>query len=312
MFEPIPERRRLPSVGRATRALVVVGIVVLILTAVFAALMFVQVQVGYALVLSDPWFRKDVSPVVGTGPTWYMKMPWEQPILIFYQTDTYEAVIPCFSKDQLEVKIQVLLRWSLNPAKIRELYLKYPRLDYENVAIKSITEETIRLITKKYTTVDTISLRDVVAQEIENAILNALKNEPSLASALTSVEFDLKNIEYPITYTRAIEQKLVKEQEKIAAEFERERTLILANATAQKYVLEALGQAQARLIIAGSTKEAIQLIIESAGMTNTTDTSKIAQLYLSLETLRQIAPEIGVLIVGGSGVPMILQIPQNP
>ena len=312
MFESIPRGRRLPSVGRTARALVIVGIVTLVLSAVLASLMLVQVQVGYALMVSDPWFKRDVSPVVATGPTWYMKMPWEQPILIFYQTDTYEAVIPCFSKDQLEVKIQILLRWSLNPTKIRDLYLKYPRLDYENIAIKSIAEETIRLITKKYTTLDTIAFRDVVAKEIENAILNALKNEPSLASALTSVEFDLKNIEYPATYTKAIEQKLVKEQEKIAAEFERERTLILANATAQKSILEALGQAQARLILAGSTKEAIQLIIESTGITNTTDTSKIAQLYLSLETLRQIAPEIGVLIVGGSGVPIILQIPQNP
>lgn len=300
-FEP----PRLPKGFR----FIVAGIIVIVLGAVVASMMFVQVQVGNALLLVDPWFKKDVSQVVATGPSLQLKMPWEQPIQIYYATDTYSATIPCFSKDQLEMKIQILMRWSLDTKKIRDLYMSYPRLDYEDMAIKSVSEETIRLITKKYSTLETIEFRDKVAGEIEDAILSALRRESSLADALVRLEFDLKNIEYPASYTKAIEDKNVKEQEKIAAEFERERTLVLANATAQRLILEAEGQAQARKIVADSIKDAIQLIITSANSTNTTDTVAIAQNYLYLDTLRQIAPDVGVLILGENKPSILYQIP---
>jgi len=312
MFEPGSSRPRVrfPSV-RGGPATIVVAVIVIVFLAIFASSMLVHVQVGNSLLLVDPVFKKDVSNVVALGPTWQIKMPWEQPVVIFYATDSFEATVPCFSKDQLEMNIQIRIRWSLDPAKIRQLYLNYPRLDYETAAIRSITEETIRLITKKYTTVDTIEFRDVVALDIQEAIVAGLRQSSSLSGALTDVEFDLKNIEYPATYTRAIEAKLVKEQEKIAAEFERERTLILANATAQRLILEAQGQAQARTIVADSVKQAIELIISSSGTTNQTDASAMAQLYLTLDTLRQIAPDVGVLIIGGTGTPFIYQLPQN-
>ena len=310
MFEPTPERRRirLPRVPGGSIALGL-GIIIIVSIAIFATTMLVHVKVGNALLLVDPWFKKEVSDVRATGPTWHIKMPWEQPVLIYYATDTYEATIPCFSGDQLEMRIEVLVRWSLEPTKIRDLYLSYPRLGYEDIAIKSVTEETMRLITKKYTALETIEFRELVTLEVQDAVLSALEEESSLAGALVRLELDLKNIGYPDSYTKAIEDKLVKEQEKIAAEFEKDRILVIANATAQQLILEAEGQAEARTIVADSIKEAIMLIIESAGVTNTTDTSLMAQLYLYLDTLRQIAPDVGVLIIGGEGVPIIYQIP---
>jgi len=313
MFETSPERGRirLPRVPGGTKVLVL-GIIVIAILGIFGTTMLVHVEVGNALLLVDPWFKKAVSDVAATGPTWHIKMPWEQAVIIYYATDNYDATIPCFSSDQLEMRIDVLVRWSLDPDKIRDLYLNYPRLGYEDLVIKSVTEETMRLITKKYTALATIEQRGDVTVEIQNAVLTALEAESSLAGALVSLELDLKNIGYPETYTAAIEQKLVKEQEKIAAEFEKDRILVLANATAQQLILEAEGQAEARVVVAGSTKEAIELIIESAGVTNVTDTSMIAQLYLYLDTLRRISPDVGVLIIGGDGgVPIIYQIPPD-
>ena len=313
MFEPTPERRRirLPRIPGGSIALGL-GIIVIVSVAIFATTMLVHVGVGEALLLVDPWFKKEVSDVAATGPTWHIKMPWEQAVIIYYATDNYGDTIPCFSSDQLEMRIDVLVRWSLDPNKIRDLYINYPRLGYEDLVIKSVTEETMRLITKKYTALATIEQRGDVTIEIQNAVLTALEAESSLAGALISLELDLKNIGYPDVYTASIEQKLVKEQEKIAAEFEKDRILVLANATAQQLILEAEGQAEARTIVADSVKEAIELIIESTGMTNTTDTSIIAQLYLYLDTLRQISPDVGVLIIGGDGgVPIIYQLPPD-
>jgi len=237
-------------------------------------------------------------------------MPWQRAIKIYYATDVFEDTVTCFSSDQLEMGVQVLIRWTLDTNRVRTLYMNYPNLNYKSKAIESITEETVRLITKNYGAAETIEFRDVVTRKVQEAVFNAIKIEPSLANALTSLEFDLKNIEYPQRYMDAIEAKLQAQQEKMQAEFERDRMIVLANATAQKTILEAEGEAKSKIIRAEAEKQAIQLIIESAGIEGSQD---IAKLYIYLETLKQVAPDVGVLIVSGAeeGTPIIYQLPET-
>jgi len=301
----IPVRIRRARVPPVLGLIIIIGIVLLL----SSSMMFVFVDVGYALLLADP-ITRTVSDVVAVGPSWYFKMPWQSAVLIYYATDSYADTIPCFSRDQLEMRLEILIRWSLDPTKIRELYLSYPTLAYKEKAIESIMEETMRLVTKDYSVIETIELRDVVTQEIQQSVLDILKAEPSLADALIHLEFDLKNIGYPVKYTSAIEDKLVAEQQKIQAEFEKEKIIIIANATAQQAIIEAEGQAQAKIVVADGIKQAIQMISESAGITNST---RIAELYMYLETLKQIAPDVNVLIMttGEGGIPIIYQIPSN-
>ena len=291
-------------------SLVGIVMVVLLVSILLVSLtVFVVVEVGYVLLIADP-ITRTVSDVVAIGPSWYFKLPWQAAVPIYYATDTYEDIIPTFSRDQMEMKIQVLIRWSLDPTQTRELYINYPTLAYKVKAIESIMEETVRLVTKNYTVIETIEFREVVTHKIQEAVLKAVKEEPSLADALIHLELDLKNIEYPAKYTSAIEDKLVAEQMKIQAEFERDRIIVLANGTAQGVIIEAEGQAQAKIIVADSIKQAIQMISESVGTTNST---RIGELYMYLEALKQIAPEINVLIIttGEGGIPIIYQIPSN-
>ncbi len=305
------DEERIPVRIRQVKGLPVIGLIIIIgAVLVFSSsMMFVFVEVGYALLIADP-IARTVSDVVAVGPSWYFKLPWQAAVPIYYATDTYEDVIPTFSKEQMEMRVQVLIRWSLDPEQIRELYLSYPTLAYKVKAIESIMEETVRLVTKDYSVIETIEFRDIVTHEIQLAVLNAVKEEPSLANALIHLELDLKDIVYPVKYTSAIEDKLVSEQLKIQAEFERDRILVLANATAQQAIIEAKGQAQAKIVVADGIKQAIQMISESAGITNST---RIAELYMYLETLKQIAPDVHVLIMttGEGGIPIIYQIPSN-
>jgi regulator of protease activity HflC (stomatin/prohibitin superfamily) len=168
-------------------------------------------------------------------------------------------------------------------------------------------EETIRLITKNYTALETIEFRNVVRDQVEVAVIQELDTESSLAGALMSFELDLKNIGYPEKYTSAIEDKLVAEQQKIQADFERERILILANATAQEIIIKASGEAEAKIIEANATREAIELVLESVGQEG--NQTRIAELYLWVQALQKIAPDIDILIVGADGIPVL--IPTN-
>ena len=293
-------------------------LLLIVFPAVFFTSMLVYVDVGYALLISDP-LTQQVSNVVAIGPAYFVKMPWQTAVLIYYATESigmwgdgtdpyaeYPA-IKCFSKDQLEAEIDAMVRWSLDPAKIRDLYLSYPHLDWETRTIASIVRETTRLVTKNFTTVEMILKRDAVTLAIQEAVFKALREEKSLKGALIHLEFDLRNIKLPDDYMASIEEKLIAEQRKKQAEFERERILILANATAQEKIIAAQGEAASRIIKAESLKKAIQLICESAGVTNST---RIAELYLYIEALKQIAPDVNVLIIamGEDGVPLIYQL----
>ena len=289
----------------ARTGLVVLFVVLLLFAVLFPLMMLVKVDVGHAVILVDPVSKSISDPIL--GPAFALKAPWVSAVDIYYATDSYEATVPCFSSDQLEMQIEVLVRWALNTDKIRNLYSNYPNMNYKETAIESILEETMRLITKNYTALETIEFRDVVRNEIEVTVLEELQTESSLAGTLMHLEFDLKNIGYPEKYTSAIEDKLVAQQQKIQADFERERILILANATAQEIVIKASGEAEAKVIEANATREAIELVLESVGQSG--NETRIAELYLWVQALQRIAPDVGILIVGADGIPVL--IPTN-
>jgi len=299
------------------------GVMIIILIAVvafgllFAFTMFASVGVGYAVVLVDPWAKTVSDPRV--GPTWIIKAPWVQPVNIMIATDTLGMwgdgtdpsadmpTINCFSKDQLEMGIDIMLRWRLDVSKLKELYQSLPQKNWKNDVIASIAREQIRLVTKDFTTIETIEQRDYVTQTIRDAIWNKVDTEVSLAGAITSFAFELRNIGYPAKYTSAIEDKLVTEQQKIQAEFEREKIIIIANATAQQVIIEANAEAEAKVLVANGTREAIELILEASGG-DPANATRIAELYLWVETLKQIAPDIDVFITS-EDIPYLISIP---
>ena len=286
----------------ARTGLIVLLVVLMLFAVIFPLTMLVKVDVGHAVILVDPLSKSIGDPML--GPAFALKAPWVSAVDIYYATDSYETTVPCFSSDQLEMQIQVLVRWSLNTDKIRDLYSNYPNMNYKETAIESILEETMRLVTKDYTALETIELREVVRNQIEATVLEELQTESSLAGTLMHLEFDLKNIGYPEKYTSAIEDKLVTEQQRIQAGFEREKILILANATAQEVVIKASGEAEAKVIEANATREAIELVLKSVGQSG--NETRIAELYLWVQTLQRIAPDVKILIIGTDGIPVLI------
>jgi len=296
--------------------ILLIGLV--LFTVLFALTMFASVGVGHAAVLVDPWAKTVSEPKV--GPTWIVKAPWVQPVDILIATDTLgmwgdgkdpSADMPtvyCFSRDQLEMAVDIMLRWTLDVSKLTDLYQSLPQKNWKNDVIASIAREQIRLVTKDFTSIQTIEQRDLVAQTIRDAIWDKLSTEASLAGAITDFEFELRNIGYPERYTSAIEDKLVAEQQKIQAEFEREKIIIIANATAQQVIIEANAEAEAKVLVANGTREAIELILEASGG-DVSNSTRITELYLWVETMKQIAPDIDMFLMttGEDGIPIIVQ-----
>jgi len=296
-------------------AIVTVVVLLVGFAAVFVLTMWVNVPVGNAVVMVDPLSGTINEPVL--GPTWATKAPWVNAVEITVAVDFlgmwgdgYDRTadfptIKSFSKDQLEMGIDIMMRWRLDPSKIKALYENLPQKNWKDDIIASIAREQVRIVTKDFNTIETIEQRDYVAQTMRDAIWNKISSSVPLAGAITDFEFELRNIGYPATYTIAIEAKLVSEQQKIQADFERQIVVIEATATAQKITIEAAANANATVIEANATKEAIQLVLEAAGADSSNNT-RLAELYLTVQTLQQIAPDIDILIMAPDGTPILL------
>jgi len=320
MIEDREERRKSRFRSFLKAAAIAILASIIVISAFFSSAMFVNVPVGYGLILIDPLTKSIQGPIL--GPTWYLKAPWVQGVLVYYAVDSlgmwgdgtdpyadYPAV-RCFSRDQLEMTVDVMVRWKLDPAKLLDLYRNYPNLNWKDKTIASVVRQTMRFVTANFTAVETVEKREYIAAVMKDEIWRRLQSEATLAGAISYFEFDLRNIGLPPSYTSAIEAKLVAEQQKLQAEFERARILILANASAQEQIIKAEGTARAKIIIANGTREAIRMAIEAAGITNS---SRIAELYLWVEALKEISPNVNVLIIttGEAGAPIIYQIPTN-
>jgi regulator of protease activity HflC (stomatin/prohibitin superfamily) len=299
---------------------VIITIVVLaaIFGAVFFLTMWVNVPVGTAVIMVDPLSGTISEPSI--GPTFATKAPWVNAVQIQISVDTLRVwgdgtdrtadfpTVKSFSEDQLEMDVDMMIRWRLDPGKLSALYESLPQQNWKNDVIASIAREQVRIVTKDFSTIATIEQREIVALAISNAIWSKLSASAPLASAIVDFEFELRNIGYPARYTSSIEDKLVAEQQKIQAEFQRQIVVINATANAERVTIAASANANATVIEAEATKEAIELVLEASGAEANNET-RIAELYLVMQTLQRIAPDVDILIMSPDGTSFILPAP---
>jgi len=161
-------------------ALILIVVLIAIFAAVFFLTMWVNVPVGNAVIMVDPLSGTISKPIL--GPTFATKAPWVNAVQITVAVDTLKiwgdgtditadfSTVKSFSKDQLEMEIDLMLRWRLDPAKVKQLYENLPQKNWKNDVIASIAREQVRIITKDFSTIETIEQREVVAQAIRDAI----------------------------------------------------------------------------------------------------------------------------------------------
>ncbi len=304
--------------SRLKKVAVAVLIVVISIAVIIPLTMFRTVAVGYGAILVDPIGKTVSGPI--TGPAWFLKAPWVSDIRVYYALDSvgmwkedevqgdYPPITP-ISKDGLRIEVDVLVRWSLDPTKLNALYQRFPNLDWKERVVSSVVRETGRDVIGQYTAIEIIENRSVITTVLSDEIVASLYAEESLLNSLINIEVDLRDIDPPVQFLQAIEAKLAAEQAKLQAEFEREKILILANASAAEKIIAAEGEASSRLIIANGTAESIRIIAEDAGMNAT----ELTNLYLTLEALKEIAETTQnfVVILGQDGLTYLIPVGQE-
>jgi regulator of protease activity HflC (stomatin/prohibitin superfamily) len=310
-----------PPINKTFLRIAAVIAVVVIMIGLMVVAMIFSVGVGEAGMVVDPLTGSISDPVL--GPTFGLKAPWTSLTTVTYARETLGmwgdgtdkfadyAAIDCFSKDQLEMQVDIMIRWSVDPNKLKELYQSYPSLNWEDKAVASLVREHIRYITKQYTAVQTIEFRDQIGLEIEQELIKAINEAGSLRGAIINIEVDLRNVGLPDKYTSAIEDKLAAQQLKIQADFEAERKIILANADAQALLIGANATAEQKIIDGRGIREAIDVLVAEHGIADE-DYMEFLDLYVYLKTLETLAENENVnFIVGVEDENLLIQ-PTTP
>ena len=68
------------------KLLLIPSLVFLVFLAMFFSSMFGTIDTGYGVLLVDPITGTISDPIL--GPTWYVKMPWQKAVYIYYATES--------------------------------------------------------------------------------------------------------------------------------------------------------------------------------------------------------------------------------
>ena len=312
------ERRYFERRPRIQGALAIAVVLIIIIGGVLI-FSFGRIGVGYVAVVVDPVFRSTTLAGDGANALYFFKPPWASIYRVYVATDSVNMwseilakgdfpAVESLTKDGLRVDVDITIRWRVSASGVVDLFRRFPALDWKERAIIPIIRENIRNLVVDFTAIETIERRGVMDTLMEQTLSEAFEKEPSLAGAILLDAVDLRRISLPDTFINAIESKLAAEQLAIAAEFNKTRILVVANATAESQIVQAEGLAKSKIIIANATREAIDAIVAQNPELNST---QLTNLYIYLEALKDIA-ETGkgsFIIVTGEAGQYIIPVP---
>ncbi len=306
-----------PKVGAWVIAAGILVIVVLFLL----FLSVYTVDLGYAAVTVDP-FTSKISEVPVIGPRIAIKAPWQQVKKVYIATDAIHMwtdinaaklglgsvvgeypAIEALTQDGLQAWVDLTVRWHILPSSVPQIVKSYPALDFEEKLIIPEIRKITRDIVAEYKAAIIPEKRTEISMRILDQLRQILSKDPSSGGGIIIDDVYVRNIKLPDKFLQAIQDKLTSQQRMIAAFYERNRTIVLANASAMAKILEARGEAESRIIIANGTAESIKLLIKAGGKPE-----DIIPLIIYLQGLKEVASSNATIILttGGQQVPVLI------
>jgi len=258
---------------------------VLIAFVVLSNSTFVTVNAGERGVL----FKKfagglDKENIYGEG--FHFVLPWNDLIKYQVRETVKQEEMNIILGEGLTITMDIAIRYRPEANKIGYLHQDFGE-DFEEIVVTNSLRSVSREVASKFTPEEVYSTKkEQVRIQIEELMAPLLKT-----SYLTLVRVDLRDIQLPETYSRAIGAKLEREQDVLRERQESERILI-----------EAQAEADRKLIEANAIREFQEIISEG-----------ISDKYLRLKgieaTLELAKSENSKVIIVGSGedgLPLIL------
>ena len=181
----------------------------------------------------------------------------------FWVTDTYivydakvqnmEINAQAYSKDAQTMDIAMTVQYQIDESQAIKIANQYGSIEILANRLQSIAIEKAKSTLSSYSAMQIIETRSTISPLVENAIKNAVTEE----YCVDIVAVVLTNIDFSDAFEQTVEDKMIAEQEKLKAEYEKETAIV----NAQKELEVAKLAAQAKI---ESAKADAQAIIEAA------------------------------------------------
>lgn len=163
----------------------------------------------------------------------------------FWLTETYqrydikvqnlEVSTQAYSKDAQTMDIQMTVQYQVREDKVIEVANRYGTLSTLENRITSVSIEKTKSTLSQYSAMTIIETRAEISPEVEETVKNAIDENyfvDIVAVVLTNIDFSNK-------FEQTVEDKMIAEQEKLKAEYEKQKAIIEAEKELEVAKLEA-------------------------------------------------------------------------
>lgn len=181
------------------------------------------------------------NETLGQGP--HLKLPFFTSIeRVSIQTQADQDSLDAASKDLQKVSITTNVTWHVQPSKVMDVYQQYRGLKaYNDSVIAPDIRDAVKATSAKYTVEELVQKRDQFASDAGDLIRAKLEARGAIFEGVAIVNFDPS-----AEFTKAIEQKVVAEQDALAAknklaqvEYEAQQRVAAANGEAKAIAIQA-------------------------------------------------------------------------
>ena len=167
-----------------------------------------------------------------------------------------------YSSDGQTMDIELVVQYQIQPENVIQIYKNYGGLSMIESRIETISIEKMKSVLSRKSAMTIIETRASVSPDVETAIRDAITQD--FYVNITTVV--LTDISFTDAFEKTVEDKMIAEQEKLKAEYEKEKAIIqaeqaleVAKLDAQSKLAEAQGKADSMVAIAQAEANSTKL-----------------------------------------------------
>lgn len=250
------KERKSRTGGKKLIALVILGIALVGLILVPAS--FHTVEAGQIAVVKHLGEAKNIR----TAGTYFDFWVTEQYEVYDAKVQNLEIRTQAYSKDAQTMDIAMTVQYKIDESKAITIANQYGSIDLLANRIESIATEKTKATLSSYSAMNIIETRSTISPQVEGIIKSAVDDE----YCVDIVAVVLTNIDFSAAFEKTVEDKMIAEQEKLKAEYEKETAIVnaekeleVAKLDAQAKIERAKADAEAQIQVANAEARAIKL-----------------------------------------------------
>ena len=182
----------------------------------------------------------------------------------YYDAKVQNMVIStqAYSKDAQTMDITMSVQYQIDTTKAITIANQYGSIDLLAERIQSIATEKAKATLSSYSAMNIIETRSKISPEVEGVIKTAVTEE----YCVNVIAVVLTNIDFSDAFEKTVEDKMIAEQEKLKAEYEKETAIVnaekeleVAKLAAQAKIEKAKADAEALIQVARAEAQSIKL-----------------------------------------------------